>query len=191
MSRRVLLIAVIVVIVIAGVAFAFLRSFSTSGEVAESAVCGSGDPVTFTAEEGFSATFPCVPNRGTRTATTPFGEITIITYVSEAEGMTYVASFVDYGNLIGGSVPEIAMPLIRDGAVRSVLRDAEVSDPVIEDITLGEYEGQSIRAAGEQERLWARLYYVNKITYQLTVVGDLDATELDAIAFLESFRLPS
>jgi hypothetical protein len=75
--------------------------------------------------------------------------------------------------------------------VRSVLRDAEVSDPVIEDITLGEYEGQSIRAAGEQERLWARLYYVNKITYQLTVVGDLDATELDAIAFLESFRLPS
>lgn len=142
------------------------------------------------AEDGFAAAFPCAPVRSSSSADTPFGKITIIRHEAEADGVNYAVSFVDYAALIpGGELPGLLVSFILDGAKRGVLRDSGMENPSYAPIKLGDYAGESIRAANADKTLQARVYIVGNSTYQIVIVTPKDTDPTRTDAFLASFRL--
>jgi hypothetical protein len=143
------------------------------------------------AAEGFAAAFPCAPVRTTSTASTPFGNIQIVTYEAEHEGLNYAVSFVDYATLVpSGDLPDLLVTFILDGAKRGVLRSAKMADPTFEPITLGGYRGEAMSASDDTKVLRAHVYIVGNATYQIvSIVPKSHADPSVAAAFLDSFRV--
>ncbi len=148
------------------------------------------NPGTFSFDlEGFSAWFPCPPVHLATTASTPFGQIDIITYEAEKDGVNYAVAYVDYAHLIPAGVIGVARGIILDGAQRAALRGQPVENPVVTDITLGDNPGQSISAQGKEKKLRARNYMIHSATYQVAALAPLALTDESLIyQFLDSFR---
>jgi hypothetical protein len=141
-------------------------------------------------EDGFAAAFPCAPMRSTSSANTPFGKISIIRYEAEADGVNYAVSFVDYAMLVpSGELPGLLVSFILDGAKRGVLRDSGMENPVYAPISLGDYAGESIRAANAEKVLQARVYIVGNATYQIVIVTPKSVDAALPDTFLGSFRV--
>ncbi|MBX3080168.1 MAG: hypothetical protein KF716_00955 [Anaerolineae bacterium] len=196
MVRRFVLLLSIAIFLCGTAAFLVARSFTFVSDSAtpQSVVCKTGDVLKSdfeSVEDGFAAAFPCTPVRTTSTASTPFGNITIVRYESEVDGVNYAVSFVDYANLVpGGELPALVINFIIDGAKRGVLRSAHMDNPTYTDIKLGNYIGQSILASNAEQTLRGNVYIVGKSTYQivLTLPNDYhDPSTADK--FLNSFRV--
>lgn len=194
--RQLALLLLIAIPLCGAATFLVARSFTFVPDSAtpQSVVCKTGTTLRAdfeSAEDGFAAAFPCTPVRTTSTASTPFGKITIVRYESEADGVNYAVSFVDYANLVpGGELPALVVNFIIDGAKRGVLRSAHMDNPTYADIKLGDYVGQSILASNAEQTLRGNVYIIGKSTYQivLTLPNDYhDPTAADK--FLNSFRV--
>jgi hypothetical protein len=187
----------LLVILIGGIAAVLLiRSFTfvPDNPTPPSVACTTGTAQQgdfISTEDGFAAAFPCTPIRSTSTANTPFGNFTIVRYESEADGINYAVSFVDYANLVpGGELPGLVLDFIIDGAKRGVLRSADMDNPTYADIKLGDYVGESIHASNVEKTLRGNVYIVGKSTYQIVLTVPNDYRDPNAAdKFLASFRV--
>ncbi len=161
----------------------------TSGATSESAVCVPG-VVTFAAE-GFSAWFPCSPERVIRKANAvPFGEIQIITYQTTVDGVDYAAAYVNYADKLPAAAFDLAKVLVLDGAKRSLVRGQPVANPVYKDVTLGALSGAEVNAEGVEKALRGRVWVARQVTYQMVALYPKGYVDQARIAkFIESFAV--
>lgn len=140
--------------------------------------------------EGFRVWFPCPPNRIVRSANAvPFGEIEIVSYEAEADGVQYAAAFVNYADKLPAAAFDLARGIVLDGAKRSLVRSQPVQNPVFTDAMQSGLSGALVRAAGPEKKLRGAVWLARQVTYQLIAlapVGLADEAPLDH--FISTFE---
>jgi len=146
--------------------------------------------VTFAAE-GFSAWFPCAPERVIRKANAvPFGEIQIITYQTTVDGVDYAAAYVNYADKLPAAAFDLAKVLVLDGAKRSLVRGQPVTNPVYKDVTLGALSGVEVNAEGAEKALRGRVWVARQVTYQMVALYPKGYADQERITkFIEAFAV--
>ncbi|MBX3061686.1 MAG: hypothetical protein KF726_01860 [Anaerolineae bacterium] len=196
---------VVLIAVVGGVAL--LLSTAVSGAAASSngtpgivatatlvaSLCSSGAaPAQYAIpQESAGADFPCPPTRGVRQVSTPLGNIEVIYYVSELEGIRYEVMISDYGTVFGGDLTGILRAIVMDRTRASTLEEYLMQERSKEEVTLNNSSGVSVSADDGKLAVNFKLYVVGKKLYRIAVVAPLASINDPLYAsFLDSFTIP-
>lgn len=136
-------------------------------------------------DEGFTASYPSLPDLQRKSVDTPSGTFELRSYVAGAGDSTLIVGVCDYGTISAGK--DAARML--EGAKNSTLLNS-VSHLVSEKaISLGANQGIEFVAENDSTHFVMRMYMVETTLYETLVASPLNKPYDETAKFLDSFQL--
>jgi hypothetical protein len=135
--------------------------------------------------DGFSASFPSMPEMQKRDVPTAAGSFELRSYIVAPSDSAIFVGVCDYGAATAGKDPDTELQGAKNGALTN-----SKSHLVSENkITLGIYQGLEFESESDSAHFSARIYMVGTTLYQALVVSPLGKPYVGAARFLNSFQL--
>jgi len=135
--------------------------------------------------EGFSASFPSLPDVQKKSFETAGGTFELRTYSASAGDSTMMVGVCDYGPIVAQKrAQEVLL-----GAKNSALANLSSRLASERHISLGKNEGIEFEAVSDSTRYSARMYLVETTLYELLVASPLGHPSDQTKRFLDSFQL--
>ncbi len=135
--------------------------------------------------DGFSASYPSVPDLQKRDVPTDAGTFELRSYIGTDGEVAMFVGICDYGSKTAGKDPDDLLQGAKNGALQNsnshLLSETK--------ITLGIYHGLTFEAESDQAHFSARIYMVGSTLYQTLVVSPLGKPYANTARFLDSFQL--
>lgn len=135
--------------------------------------------------DGFSASFPSVPDLQKKEVPTEAGTFQLRSYIATEGNVAMFVGICDYGSKTNGQNPDVLLQGAKNGALQNsnshLLSETKT--------TLGIYHGLTFEAESDQAHFSARVYMVGSTLYQTLVVSELGKPYADTTRFLDSFQL--
>jgi hypothetical protein len=135
--------------------------------------------------DGFSASYPSVPDLQKRDVPTDAGAFELRSYIGTDGEVAMFVGICDYGSKTAGKDPDDLL----QGAKNGALQNASAHLLSETKTTLGIYHGLTFEAESDQAHFSARIYMVGSTLYQTLVVAPLGKPYADTARFLDSFQL--
>lgn len=135
--------------------------------------------------DGFSASYPSVPELSKRDVPTDKGSFELRAYLAQDGEAALFVGVCDYGSAVAGRNPDTVLDGAKTGAVGNV-NGHLVSE---KKIMLGTYPGVEFEAENDTMHFSARIYLVGTTLYQTLTAAPLGKPYAGATRFLDSFQL--
>lgn len=135
--------------------------------------------------DGFSATYPSVPDIQKKDVPTDAGTFQLRSYIGTDGEVAMFVGICDYGSKTDGKNPDDLLQGAKNGALQNsnshLLSETKT--------TLGIYHGLTFESESDQAHFSARIYMVGSTLYQTLVVSPLGKPYAGTARFLDSFQL--
>ena len=135
--------------------------------------------------DGFSASYPSVPELSKRNVPTDAGSFELRAYLAQDGEAALFVGVCDYGSAVTGRNPDTVLQGAKTGAVSNV-NGHLISE---KKITLGTYPGIEFEAENDTMHFTARIYLVGTTLYQTLIAAPLGKPYAGTTRFLDSFQL--
>jgi hypothetical protein len=135
--------------------------------------------------DGFSASYPSVPDLQKKEIPTDAGTFEMRSYVGTDGDVAMFVAVCDYGNATAGKNPDDLLQGAKNGALQNTSAHLLSETKT----TLGIYHGLTVEAESDQAHFSFRIYMVGSTLYQTLVVVPLGKPYADTARFLDSFQL--
>lgn len=136
-------------------------------------------------DEGFTASYPSLPDLQRKSVDTPSGTLELRSYVVGAGDSTLIVGLCDYGTMAAGK--EAARML--EGAKNSTLLNSASHLVSEKSIFLGANQGIEFVAENDSTHFIMRMYMVETTLYETLVASPLSRPYDQTARFLNSFQL--
>src|SRR5690242_19756512 len=149
--RRTIVVVACLLIMLVIMGFALSARQFAGAVVATPTLAGSvceenSTPVTFNANEGMSADFPCQPNRVVENVSTIIGDLAVVHYIADVGSSRYDIMYTDYSPMFRGDLNGLLRQIAVGKAKSESLDEFHVKETVSQEITLSGFPGELINA---------------------------------------------
>ena len=137
------------------------------------------------AADGFSASFPSVPDMQKKMVPTDAGSFELRAYIAQDGLAAVFVGVCDYGSAVANRSSDLVLDGAQEGAI------SNVSGHLVSGrkITLGTYPGREFEAENDSMHFSARVYLVGTTLYQTLTAAPLGSPYAGTTRFLDSFQL--
>ena len=135
--------------------------------------------------DGFTASYPSVPDLQKKDVPTDAGTFQLRSYIGTDGDVAMFVGICDYGSKITGQDPDDLLQGAKNGALQNSSAHL-ISETKT---TLGIYHGLTFEAESDQAHFSSRIYMVGSTLYQTLVVTPLGQPYAGTARFLDSFQI--